>query len=229
LLHNTSLRFLATRILAHNTTIRFLSLRENEFVSPDDRSGLRFTRALYSMWCLISYRAVSEIPEYLLLKCVSYMFFFSQAGDDADAVPEVLSSLKTNSTLIFLDLSGNAISFENVSAADWHNFSENRSLVYLLLANTRVGKGVDDRSVAKTFEKFMTSLPKTLRFLDLAHNELEGNVLEKIALVLEKNQNIVHLDLSDNFFGYSSAVHLSHILQMAQSLKRFIDIHHSFD
>jgi Ran GTPase-activating protein (RanGAP) involved in mRNA processing and transport len=153
---------------------------------------------------------------------VSYTIV-SQAGDDADAFPHVLSSLKTNSTLIFLDLSGNVISFENVSTNDWDNFSENRSLVYFLLASTRIGKGVDDRSVAETFEKFMISLPTTLHFLDLAHNELNGNVLEKISLVLERNHHIVHLDLSDNFFGYSSAVYLSHILQTARGLKRFIE------
>jgi Ran GTPase-activating protein (RanGAP) involved in mRNA processing and transport len=188
LLHNQSLRFLATKILAHNASLQYISVRDNQFVSTGDHIDLHSVRAL-------------------------------ETNESDDAVPDVLSSLKSNNTLKLLDLSDNAISFENVSNTNWRDFFQNRSLMYLLLSGTKLGKGQDEHIVAENFDKFMTSLPLSLHHLNLSHNELSGIVLEKIALALEKNHNVVHLDISDNFFGYSSAIYLSHILQTAVGLK----------
>jgi Ran GTPase-activating protein (RanGAP) involved in mRNA processing and transport len=134
----------------------------------------------------------------------------------------VLSALKSNSRLQLLDLSDNAISFQGVSDTNWADFSQNRSLRYLLLSGTRIGRETlhNSETIAQKIEKFMLSLPLTLQHLTLARNELKTTDLEKIALVLAKNQSIIHLDISDNYFGFSSAIHLSHIFQNTQNLKR---------
>ena len=121
----------------------------------------------------------------------------------SNAVMAMATSLKINTTIKFLDLTGNAITDEAGSVLI-NCLSENVTLTALILRLNDLG--------VKTGEELAQILAKKscqITKLDLSHNKFDDLSASRIGMSLDgKNKTLTELDMSSNEFTSNGSSHI---------------------
>jgi len=137
--------------------------------------------------------------------------------DNTDcALSKLLRALKGNKSLTLLDLSHNYLNFCSTSPEVFEEFSQNESLVYLMLGNNRL---IANEYSSQAFGQFFAHLPQNIAHLNLSYVGLDSFQIQSVYEATLQKPNLTHLCLSDNMLGRDSCTILALMLRNNTSLR----------
>lgn len=182
-----------------------LDLSENNLT---ERSFIQFNHYLSQSQCSLQYLSMknNKITSIRRLKKDEYSDNFLGSFFDV---------LKSNTSLVLLDLSFNQLNFVDIDSKHIEELSQNSSLMYLMLGNNRL---VQNENSIESLILLFNQLPEKLEYLNLSYTGIDSSILQAIYEAVMNKTNLKHLSLSDNTLGRDSSDILSLLIRNNTSL-----------